>query len=524
MAIQDTSKLVAMGAAIQDLGGVIVGGTSGNPTAAKPRVTGGSALRVGADGIPQFGKPLGVAQVANGNALLRVTASAVYSCFTCSSKHVASEDFTDLSLVYESAIDSGSGESAFSNIFEVKCSVVIGAENIPVFFQSGNRLQLFRPGARYVTSPLGVRIAKGTTFYVRTFVNRLSSAAYTTAGETGNLSANQTNLPRNFRSFGSLTGSGEEFYASVATGIDPFTYDRTDSGTLPSSSEFIYGYAPAAVLGTVEGTDARSCFIIGDSVGVGQGDGYSLVNSGRGWVARALGNNYGFVNGSVEGWGSLKWTPKLAQEKRFLAGRCSFCVNQSGVNDLFYNFTTAQQLFDQQVIVYNEVKNYIDKIFWTTLTPSSTSTDYWQTVANQTPDNTGGYIAKRAAYNALVRSSGYPYIDVAAACENSSGDCLWKLSEVFFSGTATANSTTAITMASATWTVNQWCGYTVVINSTYTTILSNTATVLTLSPALGGAPGNVAFSIIGAYSTDGDHMTGFGYQKIADSIPTNFFA
>lgn len=523
MAVQDSSKLIAIGAAIQNQGDVLVGGPGGSPAVASSPLTGGKALRVGADGIAQFGKPSGIAQIATNNALERVLTSTAYTCFTNSSKHVASEDFHNLQLVYGATTDTGSGETGFANVFEIKCAVWIDGVSIPVFFGGGNRLQLMRPGARVTTEPLGVRITKGTTFYVRTFVNRIISNIYSTAGETGNLTANQTNSPRNFRSYGALTGSGEAYLASVSTGIDPFTLDLTDSGTLSSTSEHSVGYAPIAIIGEVEGANPISCFVLGDSLGAGQGDAYSSVNGGRGWILRSLGNKYGVINGSVESWGSLKWTPKNSQEKRFLANYCSFAINESGVNDLYYTFTTAQQLFDQNLIVYNELKNYIDKVFWITLTPSSTTTDDWTTSANQTPDNAAGYVAKRAAYNALVRASGYPYIDTAIACELTEGSSKWKLSETYFSGTATANSTSTITMASANWTVNQWVGYTIRIGGARTQILSNTATVLTLSPLLGVAPGNIAFTIVGCYTVDGDHMTGFGYQKIADTIASNFY-
>jgi hypothetical protein len=62
-------------------------------------------------------------------------------------------------------------------------------------------------------------------------------------------------------------------------------------------------------------------------------------------------------------------------------------------------------------------------------------------------------------------------------------------SVVNFAGTITAGaSTTTFTDSAAGWTVNQWAGYTATQGANTGKIVSNTATVLTVSPAMAGTP------------------------------------
>ena len=62
-------------------------------------------------------------------------------------------------------------------------------------------------------------------------------------------------------------------------------------------------------------------------------------------------------------------------------------------------------------------------------------------------------------------------------------------SVVNYAGTITAGaSTTTFTDSAAAWTVNQWAGYTATQGANTGKIVSNTATVLTVSPAMAGTP------------------------------------
>ncbi|HYR15767.1 MAG TPA: hypothetical protein VEQ67_16360, partial [Mycobacterium sp.] len=62
-------------------------------------------------------------------------------------------------------------------------------------------------------------------------------------------------------------------------------------------------------------------------------------------------------------------------------------------------------------------------------------------------------------------------------------------SVVKYAGTVTAGATTtSLPDSAAVWTVNQWANYTVTAGANTSTVVSNTATTLTVSPAFAGVP------------------------------------
>jgi predicted ribosomally synthesized peptide with SipW-like signal peptide len=62
-------------------------------------------------------------------------------------------------------------------------------------------------------------------------------------------------------------------------------------------------------------------------------------------------------------------------------------------------------------------------------------------------------------------------------------------SVVKYAGTVTAGATTtSLPDSAAAWTVNQWANYTVTAGANTSTVVSNTATTLTVSPAMAGVP------------------------------------
>ena len=62
-------------------------------------------------------------------------------------------------------------------------------------------------------------------------------------------------------------------------------------------------------------------------------------------------------------------------------------------------------------------------------------------------------------------------------------------SVVRYAGTVTAGATTtSLPDSAAAWTVNQWANYTVTAGANTSTVVSNTATTLTVSPAMAGVP------------------------------------
>jgi predicted ribosomally synthesized peptide with SipW-like signal peptide len=78
---------------------------------------------------------------------------------------------------------------------------------------------------------------------------------------------------------------------------------------------------------------------------------------------------------------------------------------------------------------------------------------------------------------------------LTVAAWSATPDATSLYSIVKYAGTITAGATTTtFTDSTATWAVNQWVGYTATQGANTGKIVSNTATVLTVSPAMGGTP------------------------------------
>lgn len=106
-----------------------------------------------------------------------------------------------------------------------------------------------------------------------------------------------------------------------------------------------------------------------------------------------------------------------------------------------------------------------------------------------------------------------------------------------FAGTATATSTTSLTMSGATWTSSSYIGHVVTTGVVYGVVTANTGTVLTVdrwyAPATPGGtagttPGNVAFAILPGQAPywymaldTGVHTPGVGDTALNTEITTS---
>jgi hypothetical protein len=159
------------------------------------------------------------------------------------------------------------------------------------------------------------------------------------------------------------------------------------------------------ILGTVNATNARSFVIIGDSLAFGSLDDTGVgVMGGSGWIARLLDDlGYPYTKWAV---GGMQATDAVTNAATLNAdvnvfGAFTDLICEYGLNDLRLARTEAQLLADYQTL-YGQTHIAGKRIYQTTLTPRSTSTDSWATTANQTPQ-TDGNMAALNAVNADIR-------------------------------------------------------------------------------------------------------------------------
>jgi lysophospholipase L1-like esterase len=210
-------------------------------------------------------------------------------------------------------------------------------------------------------------------------------------------------------------------YADTANGLSYGGFTAASDLTAPGSAAIAatsnFSYGPAALLGYPSDTAAKSVLIIGDSIAHGTGDGATAdggplpgvvgeVTSGGGFIVRALAPYAGILNIARSGDRAQWFATDTGRFRRLgLADRCRSAIIEYGVNDLFSGRTAAQMEADLLAIAKITARSInaygVAKIYVTTVTPRSTSSDGWATVANQTVD---GNNPIRVTYNNWVRA------------------------------------------------------------------------------------------------------------------------
>jgi lysophospholipase L1-like esterase len=182
--------------------------------------------------------------------------------------------------------------------------------------------------------------------------------------------------------------------------------DQGNSGTIsPTSTVNIFG--PNAIIGTVNATSARSFLIVGDSLSWGQGDDSGVgAQDSSGFLQRMLGR-LGYpcmtwAKGGQQAADVAPITSTLNADTSSSLMSFTDVILQHGVNDLRLGRTVAQIEADLQTIA--ATASIVGKRIWkTTITPRSDSTDAWATLANQTA-KTDGTMASINTLNADIRA------------------------------------------------------------------------------------------------------------------------
>lgn len=179
--------------------------------------------------------------------------------------------------------------------------------------------------------------------------------------------------------------------------------DKGNSGTIAATGG-VGTYGPSAISATVLAKNARSFVVVGNSLAWGQGDVSSVGSKGgSGWISRKLDAFYPSVKLCKAG--------ILAQQIATAAFYNSYLglisdinftdvISEAGLNDLTGNRTQAQIEGNWQTI-YGLFAG--KRIFQTTLTARTTSTDTYATTTFQTP-KTDGNMAALNSLNAGVRA------------------------------------------------------------------------------------------------------------------------
>jgi hypothetical protein len=283
------------------------------------------------------------------------------------------------------------------------------------------------PGGRIIADPVGITVAAGDVVAVRTFL------------------ASGTAYPVRLMSFGAY-GSYGGWTA---------TTDLTAPGSAAvagSNGQYLYG--PAALMGSVNDRNAKSVLMIGDSAASAYGDStlqYRPALNQGGWGIRAVTGKGGLLNLALPGDRATTFQSTNGSFRRLpYATRANIAIIEYVSNDINILSLNAIAVEPLNVLIATAVRRHgISRVYLTTNTPFTSSTDGWATTVNQTLMSSA---PQRAIYNTWVRAGapidpttllpvavgtsnalvagnfGHPItgiIDIAAPVESSLGSGLW---------------------------------------------------------------------------------------------------
>lgn len=337
------------------------------------------------------------------------------------SAHFATEDLTSIKLVYPNWTLQANAESNMDSAASLVAYIEYPIDTYTAVTFSGAAKGIAAPGANFISDFVSVNIPRGALFYVR--------AGFGLTGATSNgIPTNSSMLPN--WGAGTATGSyWEGVLNSASLSSVSLAGTKGSGGSSGNNDGFATQFSnrilPLGILGM---TTRPSFFIAGDSISVGIGDAMDSQLA-CGFIARALGNRYGYFNGGMSGEGISGLTTDAQFLKRsFMAQYCTHVVSNYGTNDIGTGSgrTPAQVIADISAF---RAKWFAGKRFYQcTLAVRTTSTDSFVTEGNQTVLATD---ANRALFNDQLRLGALTsrfdgILDVDQIAQNSYNGRKWK--------------------------------------------------------------------------------------------------
>jgi lysophospholipase L1-like esterase len=337
------------------------------------------------------------------------------------SAHYATEDLTSIKLVYGNWTIVNNAESNMDSAASIVCFIEYPIDTYTRVTFNGANTGAAAAGANFVSDFVSVNIPRGAVFYVR--------VGYGLTGTTVNGVATNGTMRPNWGA-GTTTGSyWEGILNSTSLASVSLAGTKGSGGTSGNNDGFNTQASNRIVpLGILGMTTRPSFFIAGDSISVGIGD---IADSqlAAGFIARALGNKYGYFAGGASGEGvnGLTGNSQFLQ-RSFMAQFCTHVISNYGTNDIGVasGRTPAQVIAD--ISSFRAKWFPTQRFYQTTMLPRTTSTDGWATEVNQTVLATD---ANRALLNDSLRLGALTsrfdgILDVDQIAQNSYNGRLWK--------------------------------------------------------------------------------------------------
>jgi hypothetical protein len=330
------------------------------------------------------------------------------------------------------------------------------------------------------------------------------------------------------------------------------------------------GVAPAAITGTPKNRRQRTVCLVGASDMEGVGDGVlqngfnmaitNLRDGSWGWAVRGLRGKTGIIQTARTGDRVSKFILPAGHKRRMMfASSCSDLITTMGLNDVFNSATLAQLKTDKIAEWLLEAQR-CDRVWQTTWTPNTTSSDDWTTTAGQT---VAASEAVRTGFNDWVRDgaplnypaltgaatgvapgagivragmSGHPlydFLEVADCVESARNSGKWRVDGIETTTGSMTSGSNVLTLPRAVVAADRWklvqipagAGG-IMIRGYISVIAGNTGTLVTTS----GTAVNAAITVssvatkLALPTVDGLHGTADMHEKIKSDLAARFAA
>lgn len=304
----------------------------------------------------------------------------------------------------------GSYDTAGANPITVTSAVEIGSRSYPVTF-GGQKSVTIASGGVVNSDPVGVFCPDATVGWVRSYV---------TVASAGNVWPTY-DYPTVF------AGWLESYDKGDATVTDK----TTATGVLASNSASQPLFSPVAVLARAHGSNTPSVALLSDSIGCSPTRNSNL-GAGGSYLARAFdaGNipwvSLARIGDTAINWSATSSNPSLVRYRRAMLEYASHVVVCIGRNDI--TSFTYTQIRDTLAYIYDSCRAAgAQRVATCTITPKTTSTDGWATVANQTAEPTADSDRRQQLSDWMMTSAEVDWvIDAAALAHPPEGYGLWK--------------------------------------------------------------------------------------------------
>lgn len=461
---------------------------------------------------------------------------------TSRTRHKASRYCTNIRLVYSGlkslAAFAAPTELGIGNPWEVKAAIHLISSGtteeavIPVRF-TGRRLALVPSGGILISDPISVDLPAGKEFFVYTYANVLDSNGHSEAGgEVGLLSADQSYWPREpFTRNDNVTydtGTGSQI--STSTGIDPFTFDKTDGAYAGLTINNQATCGPIAIIGDeLSQTGQAAIALVGDSILSGAGDRprSDFPWGGRGYFDQFLTGQCPCFQASLGGDGVAykvgAFAYNFANRWRFVE-MCDIMFVALGTNDLAGGTALATIQANLITLATQAKARGVRKVILATILPRTTTTDGWATLANQTVVSISDFTNQRALFNTWALTVPAPFdavIDLRPGVEDvATGK--WKEPPVGSDLTTTTGSTSTVIQLNSSVSANAFVGMQLIIGAEARQVISNTTTAITVVAAFGSTPGSgVAVKVRDTFTADGVHPSAWGHKALGAILTAN---